>query len=57
MSEKEFTKITYPTVYSDIPDLDIIRRGDTFYMVSTTMNLCPGVPIMKSADLAHWQIV
>lgn len=57
MSEKEFTKITYPTVYSDIPDLDITRRGDTFYMVSTTMNLCPGVPIMKSADLAHWQIV
>ena len=26
-------------------------------MVSTTMNLCPGVPIMKSTDLAHWEIV
>lgn len=21
------------------------------------MNLCPGVPIMKSTDLVHWQIV
>lgn len=49
--------IEYPTLYSDIPDLDIIRNGDTYYMVSTTMNLCPGVPVMKSKDLAHWQIV
>lgn len=49
--------IEYPTLYADIPDLDIIRNGDAYYMVSTTMNLCPGVPIMKSKDLAHWQIV
>lgn len=49
--------VDYPTLYSDIPDLDIIRSGDAYYMVSTTMNMCPGVPIMKSTDLAHWQIV
>lgn len=49
--------VNYPTLYSDIPDLDIIRQGDASYMVSTTMNMCPGVPIMKSTDLAHWQIV
>ncbi len=49
--------VNYPTLYSDIPDLDIIRQGDAYYMVSTTMNMCPGVPIMKSTDLAHWQIV
>lgn len=49
--------VNYPSLYSDIPDLDIIRQGDAYYMVSTTMNMCPGVPIMKSTDLAHWQIV
>lgn len=49
--------VNYPTLYSDIPDLDIIRQGEAYYMVSTTMNMCPGVPIMKSTDLAHWQIV
>lgn len=47
----------FPTIYSDVPDIDIIRVDDTYYMVSTTMNLCPGVPIMKSTDLVHWRIV
>lgn len=49
--------VDYPTLYSDIPDLDIIRIEGNYYMVSTTMNMCPGVPIMKSTDLVHWEIV
>ncbi len=57
MTQKNITVGSFPTVPSDIPDLDIISRGDVFYMVSTTMNLCPGVPIMKSTDLVHWQLV
>lgn len=55
--ERAFTMASYPTINADIPDPDIIRVGETYYMVSTTMNLCPGVPIMKSTDLVHWQIV
>ena len=54
---KPVTTYTFPTVYSDIPDLDIIRVGENYYMVSTTMNMCPGAPIMKSTDLVHWEIV
>lgn len=49
--------INYPSIFSDVPDLDIIRVGGNYYMTSTTMNLCPGVPIMKSTDLAHWELV
>lgn len=49
--------VNYPSVFADIPDLDIIRVGGNYYMTSTTMNLCPGVPIMKSTDLVHWEIV
>ena len=54
---KPVTTYSFPTVYSDIPDLDIIRVGENYYMVSTTMNMCPGAPIMKSTDLVHWEIV
>lgn len=46
-----------PLTYTDIPDNDYIRVGDTYYMISTTMYFCPGAPIMKSKDLVHWQIV
>lgn len=46
-----------PLTYTDIPDNDVIRVGDDFYMVSTTMFYCPGAPIMHSKDLVHWRIV
>ena len=46
-----------PLTYTDIPDNDVIRVGDTYYMVSTTMFFCPGAPIMESKDLVHWRIV
>lgn len=46
-----------PLIYSDIPDVDYIRVDEDYYMVSTTMFLNPGVPIMHSKDLVHWEIV
>jgi beta-xylosidase len=48
---------TNPTVYADVPDLSMIRVGDTYYMSSTTMHMSPGLPIMKSKDLVNWQLV
>jgi len=46
-----------PVIYADVPDNDVIRVGDTYYMTSTTMHMNPGVPIMKSYDLVNWEIV
>ena len=46
-----------PIIWSDVPDIDVIRVGAVFYMSSTTMHMNPGVPIMKSNDLVHWEIV
>ncbi len=46
-----------PLTYTDIPDSDIIRVGNDYYMVSTTMYFCPGAPVMHSRDLVHWRIV
>ena len=46
-----------PVLWSDVPDVDVIRVGDSYYMTSTTMHMNPGVPIMKSNDLINWEIV
>lgn len=46
-----------PVIYGDVPDPDIIRVGDDYYMTSTTMHLLPGVPVMHSTDLINWEIV
>lgn len=48
--------INNPIIWADVPDDDIIRVGDTYYMVSTTMFFSPVAPIMKSKDLANWEI-
>jgi len=48
--------IANPFIWSDVPDDDVIRVGDTYYMVSTTMFFTPGAPIMKSKDLVSWEI-
>jgi beta-xylosidase len=46
-----------PIIFADVPDMSMIRVGDTYYMSSTTMHMSPGVPIMKSKDLINWWIV
>lgn len=46
---------TNPLIRADFPDPDVIRVGDTYYMVSTTMFIFPGVTILKSKDLVNWQ--
>ncbi|MBQ8948646.1 MAG: glycoside hydrolase 43 family protein [Prevotella sp.] len=50
-------KIQNPMLWADVPDPDVIRVGDTFYLVSTTMHLMPGAPVMKSKDLKNWETV
>jgi beta-xylosidase len=46
-----------PIIFADVPDMSIIRVGDTYYMSSTTMHMSPGLPIMKSTDLVNWKMV
>jgi len=50
------TKYTNPIIWADMPDLSITRHGSDFYLISTTMHLMPGAPVMKSKDLVHWSI-
>ncbi len=51
------TTFTNPVIFADVPDTDVIRVGSDFYMVSTTMHLMPGVPVMHSKDLVNWKII
>ena len=48
-------KFKNPILNADFPDPDVIRVGDTYYMVSTTMYLFPGATILKSKDLVNWE--
>ncbi len=49
--------VTNPMLWADVPDPDVIRVGDTYYLVSTTMHLMPGAPVMRSKDLKNWETV
>ena len=49
-------RVKNPIIWSDWPDPDVLRVGNTYYMVTTTMFMMPGAPILKSKDLYHWEI-
>ena len=48
--------VTNPIIRADMPDPDVMRVGDTYYIVSTNMIDMPGGPILKSKDLVHWEL-
>ena len=49
--------VTNPLIYADVPDISVMRVENKYYMVSTTMHLNPGAPIMESTDLANWRTI
>lgn len=51
------TRAHNPVIFADVPDMSIVRVGDSYYMSSTTMHMSPGVPIMKSKDLVNWRLI
>ena len=46
-----------PIIYADVPDMSICRVGDYYYLISTTMHLMPGAPVMRSSDMQHWETI
>lgn len=54
--ESTFTTFN-PIIYADAPDPDVIRVDEYYYMVTTSMHMMPGTPIMRSQDLANWEII
>ncbi len=46
-----------PVIYADYSDPDVIRAGEDFFMVSSSFNCVPGLPVLHSRDLVNWKIV
>ena len=46
-----------PILNADVPDMSVCSDGEWFYMVSTTMHLMPGAPIMRSRDMRQWETI
>lgn len=46
-----------PVLYADYSDPDVIRRGEDYYLVASSFNCTPGLPILHSRDLVNWTLV
>jgi beta-xylosidase len=46
-----------PVIHADYSDPDAIRVGDDYYMISSSFNHVPGLPIMHSKDLMNWKLI
>jgi beta-xylosidase len=46
-----------PVIHADYSDPDAIRVGDDFYLVASSFNCTPGLPILHSQDLVNWRII
>ena len=44
-----------PVIPGYHPDPSVCRVGNEFYLVNSTFQYFPGVPIFKSKDLVHWK--
>jgi beta-xylosidase len=50
-------KLKNPLIPGYYPDPSICRVGDDFYLVCSSFELYPGIPIFHSRDLVHWELI
>ena len=46
---------TNPILHLDYSDPDVCRVGEDYYMTASSFNCFPGLPILHSRDLVHWE--
>jgi hypothetical protein len=46
-----------PVLNADWPDPDVIRVGDEFWMITSSFNRTPGLPVLRSTNLVDWEHV
>jgi beta-xylosidase len=46
-----------PIIPGFYPDPYCVRVGDTFYMINSSFQFFPGLPIHISKDLVNWTLV
>tara|TARA_B100001287_G_scaffold56864_1_gene45201 strand:- start:2057 stop:3733 length:1677 start_codon:yes stop_codon:yes gene_type:complete len=50
-------KFSNPIIRGGYPDPSICKVGDTFYLVNSSFEYYPGLPIHKSKDLINWELI
>lgn len=48
-------KYTNPVIPGFYPDPSVCRVGEDYYLVNSSFEFFPGVPLFHSRDLAHWE--
>jgi xylan 1,4-beta-xylosidase len=48
---------TNPVIEGMAPDPSVCRVGDDYYLVTSTFEYFPGVPVYHSKDLIHWRLI
>ena len=46
-----------PVLFADYSDPDVIRVGDDYFCVASSFAYLPGVPLLQSKDLVHWNLI
>lgn len=46
-----------PILFADYSDPDVIRDGGNYYLIASTFEFVPAIPILQSPDLVHWTII
>src|SRR5689334_11261426 len=46
-----------PVISGMASDPSVVRVGQDFYLVTSTFEYFPGVPVYHSRDLVHWRII
>ncbi|MER7796846.1 family 43 glycosylhydrolase [Microbacterium sp. NPDC096154] len=51
------TEVANPVLPGCHPDPSICRVGEWYYLVTSTFEYLPGLPVMRSRDLVRWQTI
>jgi beta-xylosidase len=46
-----------PVLFADYSDPDVCRVGDDYYLVASSFDAIPGLPVLHSKDLVNWTII
>jgi beta-xylosidase len=46
-----------PVLHADYSDPDVVAVGGDFYLVASSFDQAPGLPVLHSRDLVNWQLI
>ncbi|KAL0943525.1 ricin b lectin [Colletotrichum truncatum] len=46
-----------PVLWEDLPDPEVFRVGETYYMSASSFHFSPGAPILRSYNLVDWEYI